>query len=141
MLLSYLLVVLTVVPLASAAHLWHFSAGITMLLLTTTMVRPAVMALASDLLGPRALQRGLPLMEASVMGVGVASSAGTGYLLQTFGPAPVGLLAAVLAVAGGGVLLQLFADDRKRPFTTPLMPLFRRTRRVEPRLDTLTQGC
>lgn len=116
LLLSYLLVVLTVIPLAGATYLWHFSAGVTMLLLATTMMRPAVMALASDLLGPAALQRGLPLLEASVMGIGVASSAGTGYLLETFGPMPVGLLAAALAVVGGGVLLSLFAGDGKRPF-------------------------
>lgn len=127
LLLSYLLVVLTVTLLTGAAHLWHFSAGITMLLLATTLVRPTVMALASDLLKPAALQRGLPLLEASVMGVGVASSAVTGYLLETFGPVPVGLLAALLAVVGGGVLVQLFVGEGGRPFPLSRRHLFSRT--------------
>jgi MFS family permease len=126
LLLSYLLVILTVVILAGAAQLWHFSAGITALSLAMTLTRPSVMALASDLLGPKALQRGLPLLEASVMGVGVASSASTGYLLETFGPAPVGLLAALLAVVGGGALLQLFVGEGKRPFAMPRIRLFSR---------------
>lgn len=126
LLLSYLLVILTVIGLAGAAYLWHFSAGITMLMLATTLARPTVMTLASELLEPAALQRGLPLLEASLMGIGVASSAGTGYLLETFGALPVGLLAAALAVIGGGALLPLFAGVEKRPFSLSRRQLFSR---------------
>jgi predicted MFS family arabinose efflux permease len=127
LLLSYLLVILTVIFLTGAAHLWHFSTGITLLLLAMTLVRPAVMALASDLLESRALQRGLPLLEAGVMGVGVASSAVTGYLLETFGPMSIGFLAALLAVIGGGALVQLFVGEGGRPFSLPGLHLFSRT--------------
>lgn len=115
LLLSYLLVVVTVILLTSAAHLWHFSAGITLLMLAMTLVRPTVMALGSDLLEPRALQRGLPLLEAGMMGVGVTSSAATGYLLETFGSMPVGLLAALLAVVGGGALILLASPATQNP--------------------------
>jgi len=107
LLLSYFLVVFTVLPLAGAAHLWHFSAGIALLLVAMTVVRPVAAALATDLLEPAALQRGLPLLEASIMGVGVVSSAGTGYLLENFGSMLVAVLAATLALSGSATLALL----------------------------------
>jgi len=107
LLLSYLLVIFTVLPLAGAAHLWHFSAGIALLLVAMTVVRPVAAALATDLLEPAALQRGLPLLDASIMGVGVVSSAGTGFLLENFGPILVAVLAATLALTGSATLTLL----------------------------------
>lgn len=122
LLLSYLLVVVTVLPLAGAARLWHFSAGIALLMVAMTVVRPVAAALATDMLEPAALQRGLPLLEASVMGVGVVASAGTGYLLEHFGPLAVALLAASFALAGGTALV-LLAINSQRPGPAPLPTL------------------
>lgn len=110
LLVAYLLVVLTVFPLALATDLWHFSSGIALLLVAATVVRPGVAALATDLLPAAVLQRGLPLLDAGVMGVGIVGSAGAGYILEAYGTVAVSLLAATLAVAGGAALVLLCAQ-------------------------------
>lgn len=110
LLVSYLVVVLTVFPLALATELWHFSSGMALLLAAATVVRPGASALASDLLPPAVLQRGLPLLDAGVMGVGVVGSTGAGYLLEAYGAGAVSLLAATLAVVGGAALVLVCAQ-------------------------------
>lgn len=103
--LGSLLAILTLAPLASASQLWHFSAAISLLLLATTVVRPGSTALATDLLDSRGVARGLPLLEAGIMTVGVAGSTGAGYVLEIFGSSALSLLTTTLAATGGLILL------------------------------------
>lgn len=124
LLLSYLLVILTVMPLATASELWHFSAGISLLMVATTVARPGMSALAADLLPPARLQRALPLLDAGIMGVGVVGSAGAGYVLEAFGPAGVSTFSVTLALVGGIALVWLCAScalARTRTFFRSLL--------------------
>lgn len=104
MLATTALVTLTLIPLAAASELWHFAAGIALLLAATAILRPAATAVATDLLPPAALQRGLPLVDAGAMGVGIVSAAAAGFMLERFGAAGVTALAVALLVVSGAAL-------------------------------------
>lgn len=91
-----LLLILALIPLTAATLLWQYAAGIALLMVATVIVRPVVNAIATDLLPAAALQRGLPLIEAGMMGVGIVSSAIAGYLLQHLGA--IGVTTATVAL-------------------------------------------
>ena len=96
MLATTALAALTLVFMAGAGELWQFAAGLALLLAATAVLRPATTAIATDLLPPAALQRGLPLIEAGTMGVGIAAAAGAGYALERFGVEGVTVVSAAL---------------------------------------------
>jgi predicted MFS family arabinose efflux permease len=96
MIVTTALVILTLIPLAGASEQWHFAAGIALLLAATAVLRPAATAVATDLLPSAALKRGLPLVEAGVMGVGIVAAVGAGYVLERFGAAGITVLSVLL---------------------------------------------
>lgn len=104
------LVVLTVVSLAWAGELWHFALGLALLLAATAVLRPATTAIATDLLPPAALQRGIPLIEAGMMGIGIPATAAAGYILERFGPLGITLLSVSLLLLSGVALALLCAQ-------------------------------
>ncbi len=104
------LVALTVVPLAWAGELWHFASGLALLLSATAVLRPATTAIATDLLPPAALQRGIPLIEAAIMGIGIPATAVAGFILERFGPLGITLLSVSLLLLSGIALALLCAQ-------------------------------
>lgn len=105
------LVALTLVPLALANELWHFASGLALLLAATAVLRPATTAIATDLLPPAALQRGIPLIEAALMGIGIPATAIAGFVLEGFGAVGVTVLSISL-LAFSGIALALLCTQR-----------------------------
>lgn len=103
------LVALTLIPMARAAELWHFASGLALLLAATAILRPATTAIATDLLPPAALQRGLPLIEAAITGIGIPATAVAGFVLERFGPVGITLGSVALLMISGVALALLCA--------------------------------
>lgn len=101
------LVLLMLIPLSAATELWHFAAGIALLLVATVALRPVTTAVVTDLLAPAALRRGLPLLEAGIMGVGTVATAAAGYILERFGPSGITLLSVALLLLSAAALALL----------------------------------
>ena len=93
----------SVLTLVAADQLWHFWLTAALSVAAMTATRTLAPALATDLLAPEALDRGLPWINASGWLAGVIGYAGAGYAMDTLGANNLYLLAAT--VTGAALLL------------------------------------
>jgi MFS family permease len=93
---TYLLAFIGALTLVLATQLWQFWLAATSLLVALSASGAISSALATDLLQPNALTRGLSWLKGTGSIAGVISFTSTGFLLDSFGPAPLYLMAMVL---------------------------------------------
>jgi MFS family permease len=115
--LGYLACLGSVIMLAFAVQLWHFWVVVIMQSLFGAVTTPIGNALATDLLPPQALARGLALFNASNWIGGVLGFAGAGFALQSLGFTPTLLMGVGLAVVAMVVLIPV--QGRKSPLLLP----------------------
>ena len=104
LLLGYLLASTGALILVTATQLWHFWLVATLLMVAFSAIAAMGPAFATDILEPKALNRGLSRMSATASIAGILSFAGTGYMLDTLGPKTFYLIAVVLPVIAGALL-------------------------------------
>lgn len=90
--------------LALATELWMFWLAATLVLVALCTNGALASALITDTLSPQARRRGLPWINAMNPVAGVLSFTSIGFLMDTFGPLPVYVIALTVAV-GAAVLL------------------------------------
>lgn len=112
LMLGYVAAASGALMLALAAELWMFWLAATLVLVALCTNGALASALITDTLSPQARQRGLPWINAMNPVAGVLSFTSIGFLMDSFGPLPVYLVA--LAVAVGAALL-LNSLQRERP--------------------------
>lgn len=95
---GYVLVGGGVMTLAGATQLWHFWLAATLLLIARCVNGAMGAALATDILAPEELVRGLSWLNAMGWGSGVFSFAIGGYLVNHLGAEAVYVTASLLAV-------------------------------------------
>lgn len=96
LMLSYMISAGSVLALIVAAQLWHFRMAAAMSVAAMTATRSLGPALATDLLSPNALDRGLPWINAVNWIAGIIGFAGSGYALEALGASSLYLLAAAM---------------------------------------------
>lgn len=104
LMLSYVLAVGGVLMLSTASQLWHFWLTMILLLVVTSANGSVAAAFATDLLGPKALSRGLPWLSAMTWTGGIVGFAGAGYAMDTLGATTLYFLAAALGVMAATLL-------------------------------------
>jgi MFS family permease len=96
--LGYLLAAAGALSLIFSSQLWHFWLGAILLLIARTVSNSMGAALATDILQPEELERGLAWLTTTSWMSGVVAFAGAGQLFQTLGPAGLYLLVAGMAL-------------------------------------------
>jgi MFS family permease len=117
LMLGYLLAAGGALTLSMASELWHFWLAATLMMVAFCTNFAVASALATDMLPPEALSRGLPRLSAMDSIASVLSFAGTGYVIDTWGATPLYLTSAVLALIA---VLQLARLQSSR---APRMPV------------------
>ena len=117
LMLGYLLAAGGALTLSMASELWHFWLAATLMMVAFCTNFAVASALATDMLSPEALSRGLPRLSAMDSIASVLSFAGTGYVIDTWGATPLYLTSAVLALIA---VLQLARLQSSR---APRMPV------------------
>lgn len=105
--LGYALSAVGVLLLITAVDLWHFWLAATLLLVSRTASDTVSAALATDLLEPAALARGLPLLNGLTRAGGIISFVGAGVAMDYLGVTRLYGLTAVLALVATGQLFFL----------------------------------
>jgi AAHS family 4-hydroxybenzoate transporter-like MFS transporter len=95
-----------------AGSAWQFQLAATLLLAGWCVGRAASSALASDLLAPEALGRGLPWLGAMDSSAGIVAFAATGYVMETLGAPLLFAAATALGLAATIALVGLPRTDR-----------------------------
>jgi MFS family permease len=97
--LSYLLAAAGALSLIVASQLWHFWLAATLLLVARSVSASVGAALATDILAPQELERGLGWLNTAGWITGTIAFAGAGHALEAMGAAGLYGVAAVLALA------------------------------------------
>jgi MFS family permease len=113
--LGYLVAGGSTTMLFVAGQFWHFWIVSSFVMVARSVITSLSPAYATDLLRRRALGRALPLVGTMNWVSGVIGFAGSGYVLDTFGPASLYGSAAIAAVVAGIVILFLPASLRRKP--------------------------
>lgn len=98
-----------------ASQLWQFWLAGGLLLGSMTVTATVASAMGTDLLSPRALSRGLPLLSATIWVSGVVGFLGAGLVVESLGPAALYLGAFVVSILATLLVLEL----RPRPLFVP----------------------
>lgn len=101
---NYLLAAIGALVLSLATQLWQFWLAATLLLVAISSSSAIASALVTDILQPSALTRGMSWLKGMGSIAGIISFAGTGFLLDVFGPSTLYLTALILPVITAGVL-------------------------------------
>jgi MFS family permease len=104
---GYLLAGGGALALVTATQLWQFWLAATLMLVAFVTNMSVASAFATSILEPRALSRGLPMINVMDSVASIASFAGAGFVMDTFGATPLFLTAAGLAVVAVVQLSQL----------------------------------
>ncbi|MDQ5852458.1 MAG: hypothetical protein M3380_10395, partial [Chloroflexota bacterium] len=110
---SYALSAAGSLMLSAATELWHFQLAAGLLFVAWCATSSISSALASTLLAPAALDRGLPLLRATDRVAGMAAFVGAGYLSYTLGDALAFRIAALLSTLA--IPLLLLRVRQRRP--------------------------
>jgi hypothetical protein len=102
--LGYLLAAAGALLLILASQLWHFWLAATFVLIARSVSSSVGAALATDILAPEELGRGLARLNAANWITGVVAFGGAGYVIQTLGTPALYGMAAALAL---GAVVQL----------------------------------
>ncbi|MCL4871348.1 MAG: MFS transporter [Anaerolineae bacterium] len=110
--LGYLLAAIGAVSLILSTQLWHFWLGAILLLIARVVSSSLAAALATDILAPDELERGLSWLNTAGWITGVIAFAATGQMIETVGMV-IFLLVAILALGAAWQLrtLQTQAAD------------------------------
>jgi MFS family permease len=101
MMTAYLLAAVGIGLLLAAAQLWHFWLAATLVMVAANASGAMAAALATDILPPTALSRGLPWIGVMGSGAGILSFAAAGLIIDQLGAAVLftgGVVIAVTAV-------------------------------------------
>jgi MFS family permease len=98
--IAYLLASAGVLSLVFASQLWQFWMAATLLLVSLSASGAMASALASDILAPEAMTRGLSWLKGMNSTASVISFAATGIFLDSFGPQALYLVALILPLVG-----------------------------------------
>jgi MFS family permease len=104
---GYLAGFVSVCVLAFSSLLWHFWAVVILQSFSGSVTTPIGNALATDLLPPQALGKGLALFNAASWIGGVLGFAGGGYALKSFGQTPTLMIGICLALIAIVLLIQV----------------------------------
>jgi MFS family permease len=111
LMLGYVMASSGALALAAATELWMFWLAATLVLVALCTTGALTSALVTDTLAPQAMQRGLPWINAMNPAAGVLGFTSIGFLLDTFGPTLVYVVAALVAI-GAAVLLSSLQRER-----------------------------
>ncbi len=117
---GYLLTGAGALALIVAASLWQFWLAGTMLLVGRAVNDSMASAVATDLLPPGALARGLPWVRGMNSVAGIISFAGAGYLMEALSAATVYFSIGLLAVAAAA-LVRLLSREAVSPAPAPVL--------------------
>ncbi len=115
LMLGYLVAAGGTVVLISAQQLWQFWVVSSLVLVARSVITSLSPAYATDLLSRKALGRALPLVGTMNWVSGVIGFAGSGYVLDTFGPCRLYGGAAITALLAGVVIVFLPASLGRKP--------------------------
>jgi MFS family permease len=104
---AYLLAATGIGLLTVATQLWHFWLAAALVMVAANASGAVASALATDLLPPAALSRGLPWIGVMGSGAGILSFAASGAAIDYLGPMVLFTTAAIIAVAAALPLLWL----------------------------------
>jgi MFS family permease len=96
--MSYLLAAAGALTLILASQLWHFWLAATFILIARSVSSSVGAALATDLLAPEELGRGLAWLSTAGWITGVVAFAGAGHVIETWGATTLYLMVAALAL-------------------------------------------
>jgi len=123
LLVGYVLAAGGALTLAIATELWMFWLAATLTLVALCATGALSSALVTDLLTSQAMQRGLPWISAMNPVAGVMSFVSIGYALDAFGPAPVYVVAASVAIVAALLLSSLRQAQPKSKTVLHTQPL------------------
>jgi len=103
LILGYLLAASSAITLVIANQLWHFWAAAAAMLLARSISGSLASALATDILPPEALSRGLPWLGTMTWVAGVLGFAASGYMIDTLGADNLYWIAAALSLAAATI--------------------------------------
>jgi MFS family permease len=118
LMLGYLLAAGGALTLSMASELWHFWLAATLMMVAFCTNFAVASALATDILAPESLSRGLPWLSAMDSLASILSFAGTGYVMDTWGETPLYLAAAGVALMA---VLQLARLQSNRLLSIPVV--------------------
>jgi MFS family permease len=104
LIVGYVLAAGGALTLSAATQLWHFWLASALLFVAMSVNGSVVPALATDLLAPTALSRGLAWLNAMSRVGGMVGFASAGYLMDTLGATPLYLIAAASSVMAATLL-------------------------------------
>lgn len=107
LILAYLLATGSALILSVATQLWHFWLETALLFIVIAVNGSVAAALATDVLAPETLRRGLPWLNAMSRIAGIIGFATTGLVIDFLGAGVTYLIAAALAVMAAGLLALL----------------------------------
>jgi MFS family permease len=121
--LGYLLSAVAVAVLLTAVHLWHFWLAATLVLVSRSVSDSVSAALATDLLEPATVARGLPLLNGLNRAGGIVSFVSAGLVMDGLGTWALYGITAVLALAAAFQLAQL----KRKPCPATVRPALAQT--------------
>jgi MFS family permease len=107
LIVGYLMAAGGALTLVTASQLWQFWLAATLMLVAFVTNMSVASAFATSILEPMALSRGLPMINAMDSVASIASFAGAGFVMDTFGATPLFFTAAGLAIVAVVQLSQL----------------------------------
>jgi MFS family permease len=110
LIVGYLMAAGGALTLVTASQLWQFWLAATLMLVAFVTNMSVASAFATSILEPKALSRGLPMINAMDSVASIASFAGAGFVMDSFGATPLFLTASGLAVIAVVQLSQLGRD-------------------------------
>lgn len=114
---AYALAAGGVLVLVASTQIWHYWIAMTAITVALVSSGAVASALATDVLAPEALSRGLPWIKGMNSLAGIASFAGGGYVIENFGPLSLYVAGAVMAGAAAIAVHSMLKDC---PETAPV---------------------
>lgn len=117
--IGYVLTAAGALILNVATELWQFWTAATMLMVAFGTNLSVASAFIANTLTPEALKKGLPLVNTMDSVAGIVAFAGTGVVMEVFGPSSLYLTAAIMAI---GAALLLSRLNRKHDDKAKIAP-------------------
>jgi hypothetical protein len=111
---TYLIAASGSLVLSLSSELWQFWIAATLTMVAFVSSSAMAAAMATDLLEPEALKRGLPWINAMTSLTGILTFAGTGYMMDLLGSQTLYMSLAFLPVAATA-LLETSMQNRLEP--------------------------
>lgn len=122
LMIGYVLTAAGALILNVATELWQFWTAATMLMVAFGTNLSVASAFIANTLTPEALKKGLPLVNTMDSVAGIVAFAGTGIVMEVFGPSNLYLAAAIMAIGAALLLSRLNRKHDDKAETTPVAP-------------------